>query len=308
MNKSNTQRKVLFAAAAPILFLFGAGIHSQAADKHLANQIYWGGVHGHTSLSDGKGSLDDYFIHAREAAKLDFVIVTDHDFGNGPPGRMPRGQWTLTQEKADDYTVNGRFVAIAGYEWTSQPKYWTDVGKGEVSERHFLEPPTFFNHKNVYFPSRVDYLFSSKDAAYNSPDLLAKEVLKQGGLIHNNPLSETEKDQFEYDPSHSAVIANTEMRPDVSYHKGKTWESNVEQMLRNFLNKGGKTGFVAGIDTHEGKPVARTVVLARRSSTRCGTVAIMPLRMTASFWTSRSTATSWAKRLKSKASLKLCWR
>src|SRR3989339_2261472 len=45
--------------------------------------IYWGDVHGHSSLSDGKGSPDDYFTHARDVARLDFAILTDHDFGNG---------------------------------------------------------------------------------------------------------------------------------------------------------------------------------------------------------------------------------
>ena len=92
---------------------------------HGQYSLYWGDVHGHTSISDGKGSLDDYFTHARDVAKLDFVVVTDHDFGNAAPWKMPKETWTLTQDKADQYTVNGKFVAIAGYEWTSQPKYWT---------------------------------------------------------------------------------------------------------------------------------------------------------------------------------------
>ena len=91
-------------------------------------QVYWGDVHGHTSHSDGKGTLDDFFIYARDVSNLDFAIVTDHDFGNGTPTwRMPQATWTLTQDKADQYTVNDGFVAFAGYEWTSQPKYWTEV-------------------------------------------------------------------------------------------------------------------------------------------------------------------------------------
>ena len=32
---------------------------------------------------------------------------------------MPTNQWKLTQAKADEYTIRGRFVAVAGYEWTS---------------------------------------------------------------------------------------------------------------------------------------------------------------------------------------------
>ena len=221
--------------------------------------LYWGDVHGHTRLSDGKGTVDDYFQYAKDVSKLDFVIVTDHDFGNAAPWRMPKEDWTLTQDCADQYTVNGRFVAIAGYEWTSQPKYWT------AEERLFSGPPQYYNHKNVYFPSRVDYLFSAKDAAYQNPDLLAAAVRKHGGLIHNcHPSDGLEgRDQFVYEASCNDVIVNTEMGPDRMYYEGKEYNLNWETLVRAFLNRGGKTGFVGGTDTHEGQPAARTTVLAR---------------------------------------------
>jgi hypothetical protein len=221
-------------------------------------RTYWGDVHGHTSISDGTGSLDDYFRYARDVSKLDFVIVSDHDFGNAAPWHMPRDQWLLTQDKADEYTVKGEFVGVAGYEWTSQSKYWTP------QEPLFDGPQRYYNHKNVYFSSRVDYLFSAKNAAFNSPNLLAQEVLKHNGLIHNNhPDSGLEgKDQFEYDRSYDDVIVNTELWPDAVLYQGKTYNVNGEKQVQEFLKKGGRTGFVRGSDTHEGKPAARTAVLA----------------------------------------------
>ncbi len=229
-----------------------------------AYHVYWGEAHGHTSISDGKGSLDDYFTYARDGARLDFAIVSDHDFGNAAPWWMPKEAWRLTQDKADQYTVPGRFVAIAGYEWTSQEKYWTEVGKDVVSERLFPGPPRFYSHKNVYFPSRVDYLFCAKDPAYKDPDSLAEAVRKQGGLIHNAHAtgSPDEREQFDYARSHDSVIANTEILPDVARYQGKTYQTKGEQVVREFLNRGGRTGFVSGSDTHEGKPRARTAVLA----------------------------------------------
>lgn len=228
-------------------------------------QVYWGDVHGHTSISDGKGSLDDFFTYARDVVGLDFVIVTDHDFGNASPWRMPTNQWTLTQAKADQYTINGRFVAVAGYEWTSQPKYWTDVAKGIASERHFPGSPRFYNHKIVYFPARLDYLFSAKDLAYSTPDLLAASVRKQGGLIHNaHPEAGPEgRDQFDYAASNVATIVNTEMLPDTMRYQGTNHPLKGEQTLRAFLKQGGRTGFVGGSDTHERTPAARTAILAR---------------------------------------------
>ena len=219
---------------------------------------YWGDMHGHTAHSDGKGSLDDYFTHARDTAKLDFVVVSDHDFGSAAPWKLPEETWTLTQDKVDQYTENGRFVAIAGYEWTSQSKYWTP------EEPLFEGPVKYYNHKNVYFPGRVDYLFSARDAAYNCPNLLAQAVQRVGGLIQNNHLdpSENGKDQFDYDPIYSSVIVNTEMWPDTMQYQGKEYTGNTETILREFLRNGGKTGFVGSTDTHEGKPAAKTMVLA----------------------------------------------
>ncbi len=229
-------------------------------------QLYWGDVHTHTNLSDGKGTPDQLLSYARDVAHLDFVILSDHDFGNGPPWRMPPQAWNQIQDKVDEYTVAGKFVAIAGYEWTSQGKYWTQVGPNQPSERLFPGPPKFYNHKNVYFPARVEQIFSAKDAAYQTPDLLAEAVRRRGGLIQNNhPCSfgdsET-RDQWEYTPEHSSVIVNTEMGPDVNRYQGKTYQLNWEQSVRAFLGTGRQTGFVGGSDTHEGKPAARTAVLA----------------------------------------------
>ena len=226
------------------------------AQAHAQYHVYWGDLHGHTAHSDGKGSLDHYFTYARDTAGLDFVVVSDHDYGNAAPWRMPRGTWTLTNDKVDEYTVNGRFVAIAGYEWTSQPKYWT-------AEEHLFDGPVrYYNHKNVYFPARVDYLFSAKDAASNSPDLLARAVRRVGGLAHNNHVDPQSPDQFDYDSASSSVIVNSEIWPDTMLYDGKRWTAYTERTLREFLGTGGKTGFVGVTDTHEGQAATRTAVLA----------------------------------------------
>jgi len=81
---------------------------------------------------DATVSLGDYFIHARDVAKLDFVIVSDHDFGNAAPWHMPKETWKLTQDKVDQYTADGKFVAIAGYEWR-QPR--TSLRRWDVPVR-----------------------------------------------------------------------------------------------------------------------------------------------------------------------------
>ncbi|MBI5833278.1 MAG: CehA/McbA family metallohydrolase [Armatimonadetes bacterium] len=227
-------------------------------------QVYWGDVHCHTDHSDGTGSLEALLTYARDVAHLDFVIVTDHDFGHGHPWWMANEEWQLIQDTIDSFTVPGRFVAIAGYEWTSQPKYWTEVGPGMASERIFPGPPRYYNHKNVYFPGRAERMFNAKDRSCFTPRSLAAAVQRAGGLIQNNhPDAGPEgRDQFDYDTGGDGVIANTEMGADTVHYGGKTYELGWERLLRGFLARGGRTGFVKGTDTHEGKPAARTAVLA----------------------------------------------
>ena len=174
-------------------------------------RVYWGDVHGHTELSDGQGSPEAYLQYARDVARLDFVIPTDHDFGHGPPWRLSRDDWHHLQTAAERFTVDGRFVAIAGYEWTSQPKYWQEYVGGESSEGLFAGPPKHYNHKNVYFPAPVDDIFRAKDSAYCTPELLAHAVLATGGLIHNcHPTAGPDgQDQWAYDAQCARAIANT---------------------------------------------------------------------------------------------------
>lgn len=82
---SNVRRRL--ARASWLVWLVAPLLVTTVTYRAASGQyrVFWGDVHGHTSHSDGKGSLDDYFTHARDVSKLDFVIVSDHDFGNGKP-------------------------------------------------------------------------------------------------------------------------------------------------------------------------------------------------------------------------------
>jgi hypothetical protein len=230
-----------------------------------SERIYFGDVHGHTRNSDGQGSVRDYFTWARDHSMLDFAIVTDHDFGHEARWRMPESVWEETQASADAFTQDGRFVAIAGYEWTSQRKYWSGFESQGISEHLFPGPPHGYNHKNVYFPARVARIFSAKDADTRAPDALAAAVARAGGLIHNNhPDSGPESaEQWDYSSASARVIANTEIGPDRMLYGGQSYAPGTEATVRAFFARGGRTGLLAGSDTHAGQPEAHTAVRAR---------------------------------------------
>ncbi|HIH00621.1 TPA: CehA/McbA family metallohydrolase [Thermoplasmata archaeon] len=72
--------------------------------------LYFGDLHSHTSYSDGEGTPDEAFAAAR-AAGADFLALTDHHY------LLLDWEWADTLSSADDHTVDGEFVAIAGYEY-----------------------------------------------------------------------------------------------------------------------------------------------------------------------------------------------
>jgi hypothetical protein len=89
-------------------------------------KILRGDLHRHTEISmDGAidGSLWDAYRYALNAAALDFLAVTDHNYGawldtDEPETRNTDDeyQWWRTQKSADLFHVPGRFVPLYGYE------------------------------------------------------------------------------------------------------------------------------------------------------------------------------------------------
>jgi hypothetical protein len=89
-------------------------------------KIIRGDTHRHTEISmDGAvdGSLWDLYRYALDAANLDYVAVTDHNYGAWLDTDEPESkntdneyQWWRTQKSADLFYVPGRFVPLYGYE------------------------------------------------------------------------------------------------------------------------------------------------------------------------------------------------
>lgn len=88
--------------------------------------LYFGQLHSHTAYSDGAGSCEDAFAHAKgldDSQNIDFLAVTDHSnsFDNADSATITDGsmseEWTEGHELADEYT-DETFVGIYGYEMT----------------------------------------------------------------------------------------------------------------------------------------------------------------------------------------------
>ena len=84
-----------------------------------AQRILWADLHGHTNLSDGTGTPEDYFQYARSVAALDVCALTDHDhWGMVPLSKSPE-MWDEIRAQVARFDEPGRFVALLGFEWTN---------------------------------------------------------------------------------------------------------------------------------------------------------------------------------------------
>ena len=82
-------------------------------------RIVWGDLHGHSQLSDGTGTPDDYFWYARDVAALDIISLTDHDHWGMRFLDQSPDSWEAILDAARRFHEAGRFVTLPGYEWTN---------------------------------------------------------------------------------------------------------------------------------------------------------------------------------------------
>jgi hypothetical protein len=149
------RRDLLKAAAAagallvadPRAVMAGAlhGPADQAAGRVSAlvpdRRLVHADLHNHSLLSDGTGAPELAFQSMRQAG-LDVAALTDHasnSIENAECRCVPGiddDAWRRTQQLADDANVDGQFVALRGFEWTSLSLGHINVWFSE----HWIDP------------------------------------------------------------------------------------------------------------------------------------------------------------------------
>jgi hypothetical protein len=220
--------------------------------------VYWGDLHGHSGLSDGTGTPEDYYRYARDIAALDVAVLTDHDhWGMQPLSETPE-LWEGIAAQTKAFHDPGRFVTLLGYEWTS----W------------------LHGHRHVLYFEDKGRVLSSVDPAFESPLQLWEALRGEAALT------------FAHHTAGGPIAANWEIPPDpelepvteiVSVHGSSEaadsprviYDPVAGHFARDALDRGYRLGFVGSGDGHDGHPG-----LAHLASPSGGLVAILTEELT----------------------------
>ncbi len=220
---------------------FGLPVH--ATTEPPALNLYWGDLHGHSTLSDGAREPEEYYRWARDVARLDVMALADHN-------------WALSEEKiekirqlATEWYEPGRFVPFFAFEWA--------VGKARPSPSRGRP-----DHKHLIF-RRTDEEFKPWAPWKDTPSVERLWEMLEG------------RDVIAV-PHHTGLPHDTHYGTDWSKHSEKfervaeifsDWGSSetaqdryplpeMEQgnFVRDALKRGYHVGFVGGSDTHLSRP------------------------------------------------------
>jgi hypothetical protein len=202
-----------------------------------ARRIFWGDLHGHSSLSDGTGTVEDYFRYARDVAALDVAALTDHDHWGVLPLDSRPEMWDLIQAETLRFHQPGRFVTLLGYEWTS----W------------------IYGHRHVLYFENEGTLHSSLSLDYESPTQLWNALRGKRALT------------FAHHSAGGPIPTDWEIPPDpvleplteiVSIHGSSEAPDSPDPIydplsgnfVRDVLDRGYRFGFIGSGDSHDGHP------------------------------------------------------
>jgi hypothetical protein len=215
-------------------------------------RVYWGDLHGHSGLSDGTGTPEDYFRYARDVAGLDVAALTDHDhWGLEPLARSPR-LWDEIRGRVSAFHAPGRFVTLLGYEWTS----W------------------LHGHRHVLYFGDEGRVLSSVLPEYESPPQLWAALRGEPALtIAHHTAGGPIATNWEIPPdpelepvTEVASVHGSSEAPDSPH---VIYDPVAGHFARDALDRGYRLGFVGSGDSHDGHPG-----LAHLASGKGGLVAI----------------------------------
>jgi len=221
-------------------------------DNSAQFNLYWGDIHGHTTISDGATPIDFYYRTARDVTGFDFSAVTDHGY-QGPHKfydnevsiEITDKEWDLIRQKAKKYYEPGKFVTFSAYEWTGvrggRAKSKEDYGDKNVYYLTDDQPIFRRNSKgSETAPELWNKLRSLNTEVITIPHHTASGWVSLGWDWHCH--DEKLEPLVEIYSVHGTSEYSGNPRPIIKELK--------EGFVQNALAKGYKLGFIGGSDSH----------------------------------------------------------
>lgn len=204
-----------------LLMLFFLSANSQ--------NYYFGDLHVHTNLSDGKTEPQEVYNYAKNQAKIDFICVTDHD-------RFPYdnfAKWGEMQREANNNNIDNQFVSFIGYEYTSN---------------------SLDGHRTVIYPSSSGPMLSVVNVKL---DQLVNQVNNLGGIVnvaHPNyiPFASSKTPLFGTQENNIEIFSL--FRYEYFNNKSAPPNQLEGSSVNDWLLYGKVFGFLGVSDSHDGKP------------------------------------------------------
>ncbi len=215
--------------------------------------IYFGQLHSHTTNSDGIGTLDEAYSHAKNDAGVDFLAIADHsnslestvtaNMGDGSSST----KWINGHNAADSYT-DANFVGIYAFEMT-----WSN-GTGHMNT---------FN--TAGFENRANSVYTASDGLQKYYNVLKNYPDSVSQFNHPGTTFGDFNDFANYDPTIDQRISLVEVGNGEGAVGSNLYFPSYEYYTRA-LDKGWHLAPTNNQDNHLGNwgdsNTARTVVLA----------------------------------------------
>lgn len=206
-------------------------------------KLLFGDIHGQSGISDGMGTIDQYYRRSRDKADLQFSCLTDHDCY---PDWISQSEWELMRTTARLMDTDDELTCILSFEWTPN-EYKHDFG-----------------HKNVYYRDDEGDIFRSCDPTGKSPtDLYAslKQFPGKAMCIPHHPAADwghvSAATDWNFHDDEVERLAEI-MSRHAPYETDDLWSDytkNIKKFPRHSvqeaLSRGYRMGFTAGSDSHQ---------------------------------------------------------
>ena len=200
------------------------------------SNIYFGDLHGQNYVGQGTGSMDEYYVWAREAERLDFCAWAGYEWRTPLDGDKWRQR---VVDVANRHNDEGRFVVLQGFEFS---------GAG--------------GHRNAYVPGDDIPLHGAPHQIMPADTVVAPGEKVPSGADPKYLWRALEGTEAITIPHHPIFFAgadwkyrNDDMQPVVEICS--QWgisEEGGPHSVQAALRLGHRFGFVGGTDTHKGQP------------------------------------------------------